>query len=115
LNVGQPQKQLVWVFHLAMAALQALQGVPAGAAFDRAYIESQVTLHTSARNLIDSTLLPNATTSALRDELTRTRGEVVMHLNQATSILASLGDGGVTGGDAGAADASTDAGGDSGS
>jgi putative membrane protein len=97
---------------MATSTLQSLQSVPAGPEFDRAYIQSQVTMHTSARDLIDSTLLPNATTAALRDELTRTRGEVVMHLTEATSILSTLGDGGVTGGDAGTgADAGSDAGG----
>ncbi|MDB4986288.1 MAG: hypothetical protein JWN04_1466 [Myxococcaceae bacterium] len=86
-----PQQQSVMT--MASTALQNLQNLPAGPNFDVAYLESQVMMHQSALALIDTVLLPSATTSALRDELTRTRGEVTTHLSEAQALLSS--DGGV--------------------
>jgi predicted outer membrane protein len=106
-----PSPEQMTVTTMAATALQNLQTLPAGPSFDTAYLESQVLMHTNARNLIDNLLLPNAANApALRDELTRTRGEVVAHLTQA---MALLGDGGVSGADAGTM--SLDAGNDAGS
>ena len=95
-----------------VAALQPLTG----AAFDRAYIDAQVTGHTKVLSLIDTVLLPSATTPALAQELQAMRLSVSTHLTEATAIQAQLaadagvpGDGGVTpvdGGDAAAGDAS---------
>lgn len=94
-----------------MAALQPLTG----AAFDRAYIDAQVTGHTNVLSLIDTVLLPSATTPALAQELQVMRQEVSAHLDEARAIQAQLaadaappGDGGVgpaDGGDASAGDA----------
>jgi putative membrane protein len=99
---------------LAAAALQRLQSTPAGSAFDAAYLQSQYSLHGNARDLIDSLLLPSATTAALRDELNRTRGEVVTHLKLAEMALRTLYDAGVPtndGGLFGGLDGGADAGG----
>ncbi|MDB4972049.1 MAG: hypothetical protein JWN48_390 [Myxococcaceae bacterium] len=103
--------QQTTVMTMASQTLQTLQSTPAGPGFDVTYLQSQVTMHNSALSLIDSVLLPSASTPALRAELTRARGEVVMHLTLAQGLLSA--DGGVVGGDAGAR-STTDGGLDSG-
>jgi putative membrane protein len=98
------------VMTMATSTLQSLQSTPAGAGFDLAYTRSQVTMHTDALNIIDTVLLPSATTTALREELTRTRAEVVAHLSLANTLLLVVGDAGTaTSNDAGS-DAGSDAG-----
>ncbi|HEY6879803.1 MAG TPA: DUF4142 domain-containing protein [Polyangiales bacterium] len=68
-----------------------LQDAERGATFDRAYIDSQVTLHTAALEAFDTKLLPNASTPALLAELTRTRAEVAAHLSAARALTADGG------------------------
>jgi putative membrane protein len=85
-----PMTQLMM---MSTATLQALTASPQGAQFDQAYVQSQVTMHQEALTTFDSLLLPNATTPALVSELTRTRGEVAMHLSQARGLLEDV-DGG---------------------
>lgn len=65
-----------------VAQLQPLTG----AAFDAAYIDSQVTVHTKVLALIDEVLLPAATDPDVRTELTTTRGHVATHLSEAQAI-----------------------------
>jgi putative membrane protein len=60
-----------------------------GAAFDRAYMQSQVTMHTDALRIIDTRLLPGAT-GDFRTFLTGLRAEVVQHLEMAQGILGEL-------------------------
>jgi len=77
------------------ATLENLNAASPGPMFDLTYLDAQIAAHTSVRNLIDSALLPSATTAALRDELTRTRGEVVSHLAMAQALVSALRDAGV--------------------
>jgi predicted outer membrane protein len=90
---------------------QMLDSTPAGAQFDLLYIESQVTMHNMALQLLDTMLISEAATPALRTELNTVRGQVQMHYNQAVQIRNQLssdggaGDGG-TAADAGGMDAS---------
>ena len=70
----------------ATATHQRLSGLT-GAAFDRAYIEAQVTQHTHALDLIDHTLVPEAHNQELRAALTNdVRPMVDTHLQQARGI-----------------------------
>jgi putative membrane protein len=63
-----------------------------GRAFDRAYVDSQVTMHANALSIIDSRLLPGATDPAFRSLLTNTRSAVRSHLTMAEQMRAELGD-----------------------
>ncbi|HKU38118.1 MAG TPA: DUF4142 domain-containing protein, partial [Polyangiales bacterium] len=62
------------------------------AAFDRAYIQSQVDVHMRVLTTFDEQLLPNATAPALRADLMLARGEVAAHLALARTLLATLDD-----------------------
>lgn len=66
--------------------LQRLSGDP----FDRAYIDSQVTMHTSVMNLIDGTLVPSVQNSEVRADLLQTRSDVSMHLQRARELQSML-------------------------
>jgi putative membrane protein len=96
-----PSPQRTAVESAAMTAQQMLMNTPAGPGFDLAYLESQVTMHLMALELIDEVLLPSATTQALRNELTGTRAEVAMHLAQARDLVSRARDGGLPAADAG--------------
>jgi predicted outer membrane protein len=61
--------------------------------FDRVYMSLQVMSHRFTLKVLDKQLIPNATDKALREELQRTRTEIVSHLEQARAIRASLGKG----------------------
>jgi putative membrane protein len=77
-----------------MAAVTKLTPLD-GAAFDKAYIDSQVEMHTTALTLLDTKLIPSASKAQLKTELTSMRGDVATHLMLAKQIQASLlGDGG---------------------
>ena len=98
----QPSPTRVKVEGAAATAQQILTVTPAGSLFDEAYIRSQVEMHAMTRDLIDDVLLPSATTPALRNELTQTRSEVEMHLEQARAISdGTTADAGTATGDAG--------------
>jgi putative membrane protein len=96
--------------NLAMQASQAestLLSTPT-ASFDRAYIQSQVTMHMMVLQLLDGTLIPQAQNTELKAELQAERATVMTHLADAQQLLAALSpDGGADGGD-GSADGSTD-------
>lgn len=67
-----------------------LQGL-SGAAFDKAYIDNEVTYHTAVINVVSTALIPNAQNAELKSALT---GAVPMfqgHLQHAKNIQASLG------------------------
>jgi putative membrane protein len=66
-----------------------LQGL-SGASFDTAYIDAQVTEHTSLLSMLDNVLIPTAQNPVLATELNRERTIVNEHLNQAKQIQASL-------------------------
>jgi putative membrane protein len=84
-----------------------LQSLQSAADFDRAYVDSQVTMHTRGLQIVDDLLLPNATRPELRTELQTMRSSIAMHLDMARALQSSVGaDGGTT--DSG----TTDGGGD---
>ncbi|MDQ3282155.1 MAG: DUF4142 domain-containing protein [Acidobacteriota bacterium] len=61
-----------------------------GAAFDRAYMQSQVDLHQWLLTALDGSLIPSARTPELRTLLQTQRGAVAMHLERARSIAGSM-------------------------
>lgn len=71
------------------------------AAFDATYAQVQVTVHERVLQLLDTVLIPQADSAALKNDLQTSRAEVNMHLTMAKQLRASLsGDGGAGGGDA---------------
>jgi putative membrane protein len=62
----------------------------AGAAFDRAYMDRQVTAHQSLIALIDSKLMPTARKKVCREQLTQLRSLADKHLTRAKQIQGSL-------------------------
>jgi putative membrane protein len=69
-----------------VAALKALTG----RAFDRAYVDNEVTYHAAVLDALDKTLIPNARNAELKALLVRTRPAFVAHLNHARQIQAAL-------------------------
>lgn len=61
-----------------------------GAAFDRAYMDAQIQMHQYVLTSLDNTLIPSATSSALRTELEQTRTSVAAHLERARAIREAL-------------------------
>lgn len=70
--------------------LAKLKGLK-GAAFDKAYIDNEVTYHESVLNAMDTVLIPNAKNQELHDLLVKVRPAFVAHLDHAKQIQASLG------------------------
>lgn len=62
-----------------------------GAAFDRAYIEHEVTYHEAVLAALDDLLIPNATNAELRETLTGVRPAFEAHLRHAQTLQQSLG------------------------
>jgi putative membrane protein len=69
-----------------LAKLETLSG----AAFDRAYIDNEVTYHQAVLDAIDKTLIPNAKNADLKGLLEKVRPAVAAHLEHAKSIQATL-------------------------
>jgi len=61
-----------------------------GAAFDKAYIDNEVTYHQAVLDAIDKTLIPNAKNADLKGLLEKVRPAVAAHLEHAKSIQATL-------------------------
>jgi len=61
-----------------------------GAAFDRAYIEHEVTYHQQVLDALDKTLIPGATNDELKALLVKVRPAFVAHLEQAKTIERAL-------------------------
>jgi putative membrane protein len=61
-----------------------------GDAFDRAYMDRQIAVHTEVLQTIDSTLLPKARNKDLRAVLTEMRGTVAAHLEKARQVRGAL-------------------------
>jgi putative membrane protein len=61
-----------------------------GAAFDRAYMDRQVSAHQSLISMIDLKLMPHARKKALKDQLTDLRKLADKHLTRAREIQGSL-------------------------
>jgi putative membrane protein len=61
-----------------------------GAAFDKAYIDNEVTYHQAVIDAIDKTLIPSATNVELKALLVKVRPAFVAHLEHAKMIQSSL-------------------------
>lgn len=70
--------------------VQTLQQLE-GAAFDRTYMDSQVSMHEWLLNTIDNTLIPSTRDNDLESLLTDIRPAVAQHLESARQIRSSLG------------------------
>ena len=71
------------------ANLAKLQGL-SGAAFDKAYIDNEVTYHQAVLDAIDKTLIPNAQNAELKALLVKVRPAIAAHLERVKSIQSSL-------------------------
>ena len=69
--------------------LEKLRGL-SGAAFDKAYINNEVTYHESVAKVVDDTLIPNAKNAELKSLLESARPIFVSHLNHAKELQSSL-------------------------
>ncbi|MGZ3695733.1 MAG: DUF4142 domain-containing protein [Bdellovibrionota bacterium] len=56
-------------------------------AFDQAYVNEQIAMHTKALDMINNTLLPAAQNPLLKEHLTATSKAVAMHLDHAKTLL----------------------------
>ncbi|MBD8530549.1 MULTISPECIES: DUF4142 domain-containing protein [unclassified Massilia] len=61
-----------------------------GAAFDKAYIDNEVSYHQAVIDALDKTLIPNAKNGELKETLVKTRPAFVAHLEHAKKLQASL-------------------------
>jgi putative membrane protein len=69
-----------------LASLKSLKG----AAFDKAYIDQEVTYHQQVLDALDKTLIPNAKNEELKALLVKTRPAFVAHLEHAKHIQSTL-------------------------
>ena len=60
------------------------------AAFDKTYIDAQVTAHQKVLSTLDDTLIPQATNAALKEKLQKTREAVAKHLAHAQEIQSKV-------------------------
>ena len=70
-------------------SMKKLRGM-SGAAFDKAYIDNEVTYHEAVLKAVDTTLIPNAKTAELKSLLESARPIFVSHLNHAKEAQSSL-------------------------
>ena len=68
----------------------SMQGMT-GAAFDRAYIDNEVTFHQTVLDALDKTLIPNAQNAELKALLEKVRPNIAGHLERAKQIQSTLG------------------------
>src|SRR5262249_40094039 len=80
-----------------------------GADFDKAYIDSQVKMHSEALDLVDNELIPSAKNPELKDHLNGVRAHVADHLAKAQEIQTKLQAVGSTGTAPGSSKAKTPA------
>jgi putative membrane protein len=62
-----------------------------GAAFDKAYVDQEVTYHQAVIDALDKTLIPNASNAELKALLVKVRPAFVAHLEHAKHLQGSLG------------------------
>jgi len=62
-----------------------------GAAFDKAYIDHEVTYHQQVLDAMDKTLIPNAQNAELKGLLEKVRPAFAAHLEHARQLQGSLG------------------------
>ena len=73
----------------ADATAASLNGL-SGAAFDKAYIDNEVTYHQAVLDALDKTLIPNAQNAELKALLEKVRPAIAAHLDHAKTLQASL-------------------------
>lgn len=61
-----------------------------GKDFDKAYIDNEVTYHQTVIDMMDKTLIPDATNAELKDLLKKVRPVFIAHLDHAKNIQSSL-------------------------
>ncbi|SFI40136.1 putative membrane protein [Collimonas sp. OK307] len=61
-----------------------------GKAFDKAYVDHEVTYHQAVLDAIDKTLLPSAQNAELKDLIAKVRPAIDAHLQHAKEIQASM-------------------------
>ena len=74
----------------AQSRVETLKGLEKGAAFEKAYIDAQVEMHTTVLTAIDTQMMPGVQNPDLKAELTTMRTAVEGHLNMAKEIQAGL-------------------------
>ena len=62
-----------------------------GSAFDKAYVDQEVTYHQAVLDAIDKTLIPGASNAELKALIVKVRPAIAAHLEHAKHIQASLG------------------------
>ena len=62
-----------------------------GAAFDRAYVDHEVTYHETVLDALDKTLIPSATNDELKALMVKVRPAFVAHLQHAKQLQSKLG------------------------
>jgi|SRR3954470_17787475 putative membrane protein len=72
------------------ANLKKLKGLK-GDAFDKAYVDQEVTYHEQVLGAIDNVLIPNAKNAELKDLIVKVRPAIDGHLQHAKMIQAKLG------------------------
>jgi putative membrane protein len=70
-----------------IAALKKLHG----SAFDKAYVDHEVTYHQAVLDAVDDTLIPSAKNAELKALLVKVRPAFVAHLEHAKHLQSSLG------------------------
>ena len=66
------------------------QAALSGKAFDKAYIDNEVTYHQAVLDTIDKALIPNAQNAELKALIVKVRPAIAAHLDHAKKIQASL-------------------------
>jgi putative membrane protein len=69
--------------------LARLKGL-SGKAFDKAYVDNEVSYHQTVLDALDKTLIPNASNGELKNLLVKVRPAFVAHLEHAKHIQAQL-------------------------
>ena len=65
-------------------------GESKGAAFDKAYVDNEVTYHQAVLDMLDNTLIPGATNAELKSLLQNVQPAFQAHLDHAKHVQASL-------------------------
>jgi putative membrane protein len=71
------------------AARDKLKGL-SGAAFDKAYVDNEVSYHQTVLDAIDKTLVPSASNAELKALLTKVRPAIAAHLEHAKHMQAQM-------------------------
>ena len=71
------------------ANVRKLNGL-SGAAFDKAYVDQEVTYHQAVLDAIDKTLVPNAQNAELKALIVKVRPAIAAHLEHAKMMQAKL-------------------------